>query len=250
MMIMSTPVHDVFTLPAIVSITAVVFGGLSGALHATRRGLDSVGIFTSSRLCAVGGGVIRDVLLQNGIPAFLVNPLYLGLAALAALVGYFLASVIRIVLPVMQIVDTLLLGSWVLLGAEKALQVGLTFSAAVLLGVITATGGGLIRDLLCHETPAMVRPGEWYGFVTIVAAFAFVLMVTRGVPLTIAEISTMVIAAAMRIAAIRFELHTPTAYDLWGDLESRVSAGLERSRRSQEIRQRKRARAATDASRG
>jgi uncharacterized membrane protein YeiH len=235
---MSTPVYDVIALPYAIELTAVTFGALSGSLHATRKGLDPVGVFTIALLSAVGGGAIRDVLLQNGVPVFLVSPAYLSLAALASVVGIVFARLVRAALPVMSVVDTLLIGVWVLLGAERALLIDLTFSAAVLLGVITAVGGGLVRDLLCSEVPAVIRPGQWYAAAAIVAALVFVLLVQRGVPLAIAQAATIVVAAGLRAASMRFGWRTPTAYDLWSDLEERVSAGLDAVRRSSDERAR------------
>lgn len=237
---MSTPVYDVLALPYAVEMAAVTFGALSGALHATRKGLDPVGVFTIAILSAVGGGAIRDILLQTGVPIFLVSPTYLAIAALASVVGIVFARLVRAALPVMSVVDTLLIGVWVLLGAERALLIDLTFSAAVLLGVITATGGGLVRDLLCSEVPAVVRPGEWYAAAAIVAAVVFVLLIAAGVPLSIAQVVTIVVAAGLRVASMQFGWRTPTAYDLWGDLEARVTAGLEVVRLSGEERARRR----------
>ncbi|MEI6230084.1 MAG: TRIC cation channel family protein [Actinomycetes bacterium] len=246
---MSTPVVDVIAFPAFITITTVTFGGLSGALHATKRGLDPIGVFTISLLCAVGGGIIRDVLLQSGVPTFLVNPQFLGLAAVAAVTGFFLAGLVKLVVPLITVVDTLLIGSWVLLGAERALAYHLGSSAAILLGVITATGGGLIRDLLCGEVPAMVKPGEWYGLITIIAALFFVGLVRLGLPIGVAEASTMVMAAVLRIAAMRGNWHTPTAYDLWGDLESRMTAGVEQSIRKRDETLKQNEQVLNDASR-
>lgn len=225
---MSTPVYDVLALPYAIEMTAVAFGALSGSLHATRKGLDPVGVFTIAILCAVGGGVIRDVLLQGGVPVFLVSPAYLATAALASVVGVLFARIVKAALPVMNVVDTLLIGVWVVLGAEKALLVDLTFSAAAFLGVLTATGGGLVRDLLCHEVPAAVRPGEWYAAAAIAAALAFVVLVAAGAPLVVAQVVTVIGAAALRGGSVRFGWRTPTAYDLWGDLEARVVATVRR----------------------
>ena len=122
-------------------------------------------------------------------------------------------------------------------------------SAAILLGVITATGGGLIRDLLCGEVPAMVKPGEWYGLITIIAALFFVGLVRLGLPIGVAEASTMVMAAVLRIAAMRGNWHTPTAYDLWGDLESRMTAGVEQSIRKRDETLKQNEQVLNDASR-
>lgn len=228
---MSTPVHSVLALPYAVEMTAVTFGALSGALHATRRGLDVVGVFTLSLLVAIGGGAIRDVLLQSGVPVFLASPSYLASAAFASVVGVVLARLVRAAAPVIGVVDTLLIGVWVVIGAERALVVGLSYPSAALLGVVTATGGGLLRDLLCHEVPTAVRPGEWYVAAAIPAAAAFVLLVQAGAAVETAQLVAIVTGAVLRAASVRFAWHTPTAYDVWGDLEARVSRGLARSTR-------------------
>jgi uncharacterized membrane protein YeiH len=207
----STPVYTVVTLPYAVEMAAVSFGALSGALHATRKGLDPVGVFTLALICAIGGGAIRDVLLQAGTPLFLVSPSYLASAALASVVGLFLARLVSAALPVINVVDTLLIGVWVVIGAERALLVDLSYVSAAFLGVITATGGGLLRDLLCHEVPSAVRPGEWYVAAAIPAAVVFVLLVQAGVALEIAQLVTIVGAAALRAASVRFGWRTPTA---------------------------------------
>lgn len=226
---MSTPVYTVVTLPYAVEMAAVTFGALSGALHATRKGLDPVGVFTLALISAIGGGAIRDVLLQAGTPVFLVSPSYLASAALASVVGVLFARAVRAALPVIGVVDTLLIGVWVVIGAERALLVDLSYSSAAFLGVITATGGGLLRDLLCHEVPAAVRPGEWYVAAAIPAAVVFVLLVQAGVGLDVAQAVTIVTAAALRAGSVRLGWRTPTAYDLWGGLEARLAAGLGRS---------------------
>ena len=218
---MSTPVYDVVALPYAVEMAAVTFGALSGGLHATRKGLDPVGVFTLALISAIGGGAIRDVLLQSGTPVFLVSPSYLASAALAAIVGLLFARAVHAALPVIGVVDTLLIGVWVVIGAERALLVGLSYSSAAFLGVITATGGGLLRDLLCHEVLAAVRPGEWYVAAAIPAAVAFVLLVQAGVRLDIAQGVTIVAAAALRAGSQRFGWRTPSAHDVWGDLAAR-----------------------------
>jgi uncharacterized membrane protein YeiH len=227
----STPVYTVVALPYAVEMAAVTFGALSGALHATRKGLDPVGVFALALICAIGGGAIRDVLLQAGTPVFLRSAAYLSSAAFASVVGLVLARAVRAAMPVIGVVDTLLIGVWVVIGAERALLVSLSYTSAAFLGVITATGGGLLRDLMCHDVPAAVRPGEWYVAAAIPAAVVFVLLVQAGVRLEVAELVTIVGAASLRAGSQRFGWHTPTAYDLWGDLEARIAAGVGRSSR-------------------
>jgi len=225
---MSTPVYTVVALPYAVEMGAVAFGALSGALHATRKGLDTVGVFTLALICAIGGGAIRDVLLQQGAPIFLRSPSYLAIATLASVVGLLFARLVRAALPVIGVVDTLLIGVWVVIGAERALVVDLSSVSAAFLGVITATGGGLLRDLLCHGVPSAVRPGEWYVAAAIPAAVVFVLLVLAGVGLDVAQLVTIVGAASLRAGSQRFGWRTPTAYDVWGGLEARIAASTRR----------------------
>jgi uncharacterized membrane protein YeiH len=227
---MSTPVYTVVALPYAVEMGAVAFGALSGALHATRKGFDPVGVFTLALICAIGGGAIRDVLLQQGTPIFLRSPSFLAIATLASVVGLLFARAVRAALPVIGVVDTLLIGVWVVIGAERALLVDLSYVSAAFLGVITATGGGLLRDLLCHDVPSAVRPGEWYVAAAIPAAVVFVLLVMAGVGIDVAQVTTIVGAAALRAGSQRFGWRTPTAYDVWGGLEARIAAGVGHSR--------------------
>ncbi len=227
---MSTPVYSLFELPFAIEMTAVSVGALSGALHATRKGLDPVGVFTIAITTSVGGGIIRDVLIQGRVPLFLTIPTYLLIAAFAALVGVAFARLVRAAVPVMSVVDTLLIGVWVVLGAERALYADLPLAGAALLGVLTAAGGGILRDLLCKDVPAIIQPGEWYAAAAIIASLVFVTLVYAGVALEVAELATIAAAAGLRILSLWRGWRTPTAYDVWGDLEARMTATLDSSR--------------------
>lgn len=216
-------VNNVIALPPWIELSAVTFGALSGALHATRKALDPVGVFTIALVSAVGGGIIRDVLLQDGIPVFLVFPAFLEIAAFAAVVGFFFAGMVRAAQPVIEIVDTLLIGAWVLIGAQRGLIVGLPAVTAVLLGVITAAGGGVLRDVLCRESPPfLVQPGEWYAAAAILAAITFVSLISLGADQHVAEAVTMLVAAGSRSLSVWRGWRTPSAFDLWSGLEQRL----------------------------
>jgi uncharacterized membrane protein YeiH len=125
----------------------------------------------------------------------------------------------------MEVVDTLLIGAWVLVGAERALVSGLPGTTAVLFGVITASFGGIIRDVLCRQVPpSIVQPGEWYAAAAILAAITFVALVSVGVDQPTAEAVTFVVAAGARWLSLWRGWRTPTAFDLWSGLEERVEA--------------------------
>jgi uncharacterized membrane protein YeiH len=132
----------------------------------------------------------------------------------------------------MNVVDTLLIGVWVVLGAERALYADLPLASAALRGVLTAAGGGIIRDLLCKDVPAIIQPGEWYAAAAIGASLVFVSLIAAGVVLEVAEVATIATAAGLRVLSLWRGWRTPTAYDVWGDLEARMTATLDATRRT------------------
>src|SRR4029453_7994930 len=101
----------------------------------------------------VGGGMVRDLLIGADPPAALRVPVYLPGVALAALLALMFASWIARVNRLLDVLDALLLGLWTVMGAEKALVYQLPIPSVVFLGVVTATGGGVLRDLLSGSAP-------------------------------------------------------------------------------------------------
>ena len=101
----------------------------------------------------LGGGIIRDTLLQHGPPLALLYPSYLLTAIGGALVAYFVNLKGWLWEHSYRLVDAVALGCWVAAGAERTLEVGLGWLPAVLLGTVTAVAGGVLRDLLLREVP-------------------------------------------------------------------------------------------------
>ena len=83
------------------------------------------------------------------------------MAVIGAVAGYFFGKLVSELEPAIYVLDTLLIGVWVVIGAEKALALDLPYSAAVFLGLTTAIGGGLLRDVLCRNIPTALMPGQW-----------------------------------------------------------------------------------------
>jgi uncharacterized membrane protein YeiH len=208
--VVATAADTVLALPPIVETAAITAGALSGALHATRRDLDAIGIVLVAMCTAVGGGAVRDAILQVGVPWFLVTPSVIPVATLAAVVGYFFASAARSWVPAMVLLDSLLIGAWVVIGAEKTLLTGLSSTTAVFLGVITAVGGGLLRDVLCRETPAVFQPGQYYALAALVAAVVLVVALDLGASVVLAQALAIGTATSLRWLSMRYDLRTPT----------------------------------------
>jgi len=165
-------------IPPVLEVMAAFAGGLAGALTGVRRQLDVVGVATLAVAAGLGGGIIRDLLLQKyGIYA-LENPRLLYAVLLAAALAFFFFAAVSRVRPVLFVVDALALGLFAAIGADKALLAGLAILPAILLGTITSVGGGVIRDLLTDEVPQVLRPGGLYATAAVLGATAYVTLIT------------------------------------------------------------------------
>lgn len=212
----TTPVTaTVVIVPGFYELIAAFVGGLSGAVHADERRLDLTGILILAIVNALGGGILRDVLLQNqGIAAFL-KPGLLGVALLAAAFAFFFASVYRRLHRPFLYLDAVSLGLFAVVGADKALTAQLSVIPAVLLGVITSVGGGMIRDVLCNETPQVMRRGTLSATAAILGSSLYVLLVTwMHIVKPVALIFTVAVTVVIRLLAIKRGWQAPMAVHL------------------------------------
>lgn len=153
---------------------AVAVLAVAGALSASRKQLDPVGFMLIACLCAFGGGTLRDLIL--GLPVFwLRQPGMVALAAGLAIVVFFAAHLVERRFVALLWADAVGLGLFAVLGAEKALGVGAAPWVAVLMGTITATAGGMLRDIVCAETPLVLRREVYVTAAALGAAGAVLL---------------------------------------------------------------------------
>jgi uncharacterized membrane protein YeiH len=202
------------TVPPVWELLAVFAGALSGGLAAVRVKFDVVGIMTLAIVTGMGGGIIRDLLLQRlGIAAFQDNR-YLFTAIVAATIVFFFSGAARKLTKPMAYVDAISLGLFVVVGADKALRTDLNILPAIMLGVITATGGSLLRDLLSGEVPAILQPGALYTVAAIAGSTLFVLAtVWLGVVKEFAALFAITLAVGLRFLAMWRGWQTPLARD-------------------------------------
>jgi uncharacterized membrane protein YeiH len=191
------------TVPPAWDLLATFAGGLSGGLAAVKRKFDLMGVLTLAIVVGMGGGIIRDVLLQKyGIAAFADNR-YLLVAIAAATVAFFFSGAVGRLTKPMLYVNAISLGMFVVVGSDKALRAGMTMLPAIMLGVITATGGGLLRDLLSREVPQILRPGALYSLVAVLGASVYVLSVSwLGVVKEFAALFAISLAVGLRLLAM------------------------------------------------
>lgn len=200
-----------FSVPPLIDLGAVLVGGLSGTLLAVRKQFDLVGCVSLAIVAGVGGGVIRDVLLQQGPPAALQDSRYLLTAVVAAAVGFYRSGSVARVGRILIAIDALYLAVYTVVGALKALGAGLAPVPAVFLGIVTAVGGGILRDVLAGEAPTLFRTGELYATVSATGSALFVaLWESSLVSRAVAGIVAMIVMVVLRLLAVRYGWKAPS----------------------------------------
>jgi uncharacterized membrane protein YeiH len=182
--------------------------GLSGATLAVRRGLDLVGVTVLAVAAALAGGMLRDMLLGATPVAALADARYLIAAVGSGLVVFVAHPLMaRLGKPVM-VFDALGLGLFAVTGCQKALDAGLHPVACLLLGVLTAVGGGLVRDLLVAEVPRVLRE-EIYALAALVGAGVVVLGGALALPGWAVTMVGVAAASTLRVVSVLFGWRAP-----------------------------------------
>lgn len=189
-------------------LIAVVTNALLGAAVARQFRLDAVGFAVLSIVSALGGGVIRDVMLDQ-TPVALTDRAYLGCALGAAVVAFFVRFEGRRWRQVFPYVDAVALGAWAVAGTQKSLLYGLSPLPAMLLGVLTAVGGGAVRDIMLGQVPQILRQSELYASAALAAAAAYVALDALEVEVWAAP-AALVVGAGLCLLARRRGWVVPT----------------------------------------
>jgi uncharacterized membrane protein YeiH len=184
--------------------------GLSGGLVGVRARLDLFGIIVLAAVVGLVGGITRDIILGSLPPATFNDWRYLAVAAAAGLVAFFARPTLeRFSLPV-NIFDAAGLSLFCVTGATKALAFDVGAVQAVLLGAITAIGGGMLRDVLVRDIPIVLR-SELYAIPALLGATIIVVASRLGYQNPAIAITSAAVCFLIRMVGIRFDLRLPTA---------------------------------------
>ena len=197
--------------PLWLDLAAVGVGAFAGAVFAIfNKRFDLVGVVAVAILTGLGGGLIRDLLLASGRPSGMQDKYIFTvfIAVIAALaLGRWYHSSKRIVM----ILDSLAMGLFAVAGTYKALIFEATPMVAILLGVITAVGGGVLRDVVSRSTPAIFSGGPLYATATFIGASAFVIFDRIGLNRDIAVALTVAMIFTIHMLSVRFKFHLKPA---------------------------------------
>jgi uncharacterized membrane protein YeiH len=201
-------------LPVILDLTATFLFGITGALAAVQRGYDYVGVFGLTFAAAIGGGLIRDgIFLQNGPPFVMVSRRgYIVTIFLASIVGTRLGHHVERFRQVFLTFDALGMSAYGVVGVQASLKAGLEPLPAAIVGVINATGGGLLRDILTRQEPLLFKPGQYYVLPSLIgcSVLALLLFYTNLTRL-VCGIIAIGLTFILRMTAVLFDLRSAPA---------------------------------------
>ena len=193
----------------LLSLLGVAVFAASGALAAGRKGFDLIGVLVISAVTAIGGGTLRDVLLDRHPIFWIADPLQLVVILAAATLTLVYVRFRRPPWTALLIADALGLALFSISGAQVAEQRGLPGIIAVVMGTITGSAGGVLRDILSGEVPILLRQSELYATASMAGITVYLLAARAGLAPTAASLLGMVVVAAIRFAAILWRLRLP-----------------------------------------
>lgn len=197
------------TLLLALDLTGTFAFALNGALTAMKvTDIDIIGVLTLGMFTALGGGIVRDIIIDGLPPATFSDWRYLAVAAGGSLIAFFLGRRLDKLMGAITLLDAAGLSLFAVTGASKALSFGLGPTQAVILGAITAVGGGTLRDVLTQRVPIVLR-SELYAIPALIAATIVVVTSRLGVyGLAVALIAAGV-CFAIRMVGVRYDLNAP-----------------------------------------
>ncbi len=192
------------TLLMVLDYAAVFVFALTGALVASRAQLDIVGFVFIASLTAVGGGTIRDVILNRDTVFWVADPTYIGVAAIAAFGVFWTAHLLESRYRTILWLDACALAFAVPAGVAVALALDQPVGIVIIMGIITGCMGGLMRDVVCNEVPLVLKQGELYVTCALAGGIAALLALALGLATPLALLVCAGVTFALRAGSLAF----------------------------------------------
>src|SRR3954453_88816 len=190
-------------------LTGTFAFALNGALTALRFArLDIVGVVTLGMITALGGGILRDILIESLPPATFGDWRYLALPSGGGLIAFVFGRHLERLNTPITVLDAAGLSLFAVTGASKAIVLGFGPAQAVIVGAITGVGGGTLRDVLIRRVP-FVLTSELYAIPALIGATVLVVLGRFGVAVTVAAVVGAALCFGLRMVSLRFDLHAP-----------------------------------------
>lgn len=192
-----------------VGLAAVAVNAITGVLEAERKQMDLIGAVMIAVATALGGGTLRDILLDRQV-FWISNQTYLASGIGVAVLTFFWVRRRKISAGYFLYPDAVGLALFSVVGTQLALQWHAPWLVASLMGVITGVFGGVLRDVFCNQVPLVFLTGELYATAAWIGAFVLIGLQALGIDPTLAAWIAMSLIFVLRAAAIRFRIRLPT----------------------------------------
>ncbi len=216
------------TIPYWLELAATISGAIFGAMSAVRARYDIFGVCCIAIVVGLAGGILRDVLLQDyGIYAF-QKPNLIIACIVAGVVVFYFGKLITYFDPAVDFLDNVSVALWAVIGTGKAVSAGLDLVPAVILGTMTANGGGIVRDICMNREPEAFQAGTLYVSAALLGCVAYAVLRQNHIIDTYAGIVCVLLVLAVRYAAIVFGWRTRPARDYSDVVVKPVRAAVQR----------------------
>jgi uncharacterized membrane protein YeiH len=184
---------------------------ISGALVAMNKKFDPFGVFIIAFVTAVGGGTLRDVLIGRQPVIWMSNHNYIYAIIIAVIIAVVFRNNLKVLNKSLFLFDTIGLGIFTIIGTEIGINANFHPIISIALGTMSASFGGVIRDILCNEIPVIFRK-EIYATACIFGAITFIILNTLNLDATVIYVSTTLIVIIIRLIAVKLHLTLPPIY--------------------------------------
>jgi uncharacterized membrane protein YeiH len=200
-----------FVIPLWLDLTAVAIGAIQGAMFAARlteRRIDLLGVALIGVIVGLGGGLLRDILL-NQLPAAISDNWYIPVATAAALLGMLLLRVFTRLNGLIIALDAVTIGLFGAIGTSKALAYGVPVVPAIFVGVMSAVGGSILRDVALNLPIALMHVGSLYAIAATAGTTLLVVLVALDVNIVVAATACVIVTTLTRLGSVRYGWSLP-----------------------------------------
>jgi uncharacterized membrane protein YeiH len=194
-----------------VDVLGTIAFAISGVLVAMEKRLDLFGVGIIALVTAIGGGTLRDMLIGNTPVTWTTTPMYMYIILGTVIVTILFQSRLKYLRTSLFLFDTIGIGFYTMIGISKGMEAGLEPLICITLGTITASFGGVLRDILCNEIPVIFRK-EIYATACILGGAGYFLLRQTPLPEGYAYLLGVVIVIGIRLAAVRYHITLPNIY--------------------------------------
>lgn len=196
-----------YYIQTIIEILGTLAFAISGIRHAAAKQFDWFGGFVCGFAVAIGGGTLRDIMLDQP-PFWMTSPMYIICTFVAQAFVILFKRYLKRLDNAWFLFDTLGLASFTITGIQKTLDCGYPFWVAIAMGCITGSAGGVIRDLLLNKVPVIMRK-EIYAMASVAGGLLYWMLTFLNVNVAVTVTSTFVLIVAIRILAVKYHISLP-----------------------------------------